>query len=66
MSSRAITIVLFGAMVVDVVALQWWARRPGTRVPTLGAVAGVLASRRVGRVAVLGFWAWTGWHFFAR
>lgn len=52
-------------------AVEWSARREGSKVPTLGDLAGFVmryeAGRLpVGRIAVLGFWWWVGWHFFAR
>lgn len=47
--------------------------RPGSeqRVPRFADIAGFVMAYRVGRVpvgriAVLGFWWWVGWHFFAR
>jgi hypothetical protein len=52
-------------------AVEWAARREGSRIPTLGDVCGVVLRYRVGRLpvgrlAVYGFWWWVGWHFFAR
>ncbi len=46
-------------------------RRELAKVPTLGALSAFVMDYRVGRVpvgriAVLGFWWWAGWHFFAR
>ena len=46
-------------------------RRGGSRVPKFADIAGFVMAYRVGRVpvgriAVLGFWWWVGWHFFAR
>jgi hypothetical protein len=43
----------------------------GQRVPRFADIAGFVMAYRVGRVpvgriAVLGFWWWVGWHFFAR
>ncbi|HYN94864.1 MAG TPA: DUF6186 family protein [Pilimelia sp.] len=62
---------LFASVLAAGAVLQWVARREGSDVPTLGAVcAAVLAYevRRVpvGRLGLLGFWWWIGWHFFAR
>lgn len=69
--SRIIVIGLFilaGAM-FGVVA--WFAHREDSKIPSLGEVAGFVMQYEVGRVpvgrvAVLGFWWWAGWHFFAR
>jgi hypothetical protein len=43
-----------------------WSRRPGTRVPSAGAVVGQVMRQRSGRVAVFIVWFWFGWHFLAR
>ncbi len=52
-------------------AVELMARRPGSAVPTVSdlcALAMAYEVRRVpvGRVVLLGFWWWVGWHFFAR
>jgi hypothetical protein len=51
----------------------WWAGCPGGRTPAseLRRPHGFVMQYQVGkvpvgRVAVLGFWWWVGWHFFAR
>ncbi|HET8661834.1 MAG TPA: DUF6186 family protein [Micromonosporaceae bacterium] len=51
--------------------VEWLARRPGSRIPTFGDLAGFVMGYEVGRlpvgrIAVFGFWWWVGWHFFAR
>lgn len=51
--------------------LEWLARREGSRIPTLGDVCAHIMRYEVGavpvgRIGVLGFWWWVGWHFFAR
>jgi hypothetical protein len=66
MSTRVLSILLFGLVGVAVLALDQVGRRPGSRIPTFGEVFGFLGRTRTGRVVVLGFWAWSGWHFFAR
>lgn len=52
-------------------AVEAAARREGSRVPTLGDLCAYVMRYQVGRVPVgriglLGFWWWLGWHFFAR
>ena len=52
-------------------AVEWRARRPGSTVPTLADMCALAMSYEVarvpvGRVVLLGFWWWVGWHFFAR
>jgi len=69
--TRALAIAAFTAAVVAVGVLQWRASRPDSGVPTLGSICGVVLGYRVGRlpvgrIALLGFWWWIGWHFFAR
>ncbi|MBI1758371.1 MAG: hypothetical protein HYR62_03985 [Actinobacteria bacterium] len=66
MSSRMIIIVLFGLVILNVLALDRRGRRPESKIPTLGELLGYLAAKPVGRTFVLALWAWTGWHFFAR
>lgn len=40
--------------------------RPGSRVPDLGSVVGWAMRTATGRVVILLFWSWVGFHFFAR
>ncbi len=69
--SRFVTIALFLAGTALLGGLQWASRREGSRIPSLGDVAGAVLRYRsgrlpVGRIALYGFWWWLGWHFFAR
>jgi hypothetical protein len=68
---RASAMAAFLSVFVVALGLEWAARRPGSRIPTLAALCGFLMRYRVGRVpvgrlAVCGFWWWLGWHFLAR
>lgn len=69
--TRLITIVAFVLVFVVGLVVEWAARRPGSRIPTLGAMCGFVMHYRVGRlpvgrIAMFGFWWWLGWHFLAR
>jgi hypothetical protein len=69
--SRMITISLFALAGVLLAVVGLLSRREGARVPSLGDISAFVMDYRVGRVpvgriAVLGFWWWAGWHFFAR
>jgi hypothetical protein len=69
--SRVVAIAGFLVAGLLVGAVEWAARREGSRVPTvidLCAAAMRYEIRRlpVGRILVLGFWWWLGWHLFAR
>jgi hypothetical protein len=69
--SRLITISLFALAGVLLAVVGLLSRREGARVPSLGDISAFVMDYRVGRVpvgriAVLGFWWWAGWHFFAR
>ncbi|HEX6685838.1 MAG TPA: DUF6186 family protein [Candidatus Limnocylindrales bacterium] len=69
--TRTLVIAGFIAAALAAVALEWVARREGSRVPRLGDVAAVIMRYEVGglpvgRLALLGFWLWIGWHFLAR
>lgn len=66
MSSRMVSILMFFMIFTTALSLDRVARRPGSRIPTFGDVFGFLAQKPIGRAIVLGFWAWSGWHFFAR
>ena len=68
---RALAIGGFILAVLLVVAVEWAARRDGSRIPTLGDIAAVVMAHEVGgvpvgRIGVMGFWWWLGWHFLAR
>jgi hypothetical protein len=64
--TRALTIAGYLAVVLAAVALDLAARRPQSRLATIGDVYSKLSSRRIGRVAVMLSWWWLGWHFFVR
>ena len=69
--TRAIIISLFCLSALGFVVLALLARRPRSRIPSFGTLSGFVMRYQVGRfpvgrVAVLGFWWWIGWHFFAR
>ena len=69
--SRLCAIGAFTLVFALIGMIELAARRPGSRIPTLGAVCGFVMDYRVGRlpmgrIAVIGFWWWLGWHMFAR
>ena len=69
--SRIIIMSLFGVAVAAFVVVAWLSRREDSKVPPFGEITGLVMQYQVGkvpvgRVAVLGFWWWVGWHFFAR
>jgi hypothetical protein len=66
MVTRIITIIGFSAVIAGIVILEIIARRPGTRIPTLGEWLGYLMRPKTGRALVLLGWLWLGWHYFAR
>jgi hypothetical protein len=62
---------LFGLGLLAVIVLSGLSRREDSKVPGFGELAAFVMAYKVGkmpigRVAVLGFWWWAGWHFFAR
>jgi len=70
-ATRIVTLVAYGLALVLIVVLEVAGRREGSRVPTLAQLCGFVMRYRVGRVplgrvALLGFWWWVGFHFFAR
>ena len=64
--TRAITIAGFALAVGAMIVLEILARRPGSRIPTVGQWLGYLMRARAGRLLVLLGWLWLGWHYFAR
>jgi hypothetical protein len=69
--SRIIVISLFALAGVAIAVLGLLSRRESARVPSLGDLSAFVMDYRVGkvpvgRIAVLGFWWWAGFHFFAR
>jgi Family of unknown function (DUF6186) len=71
MSSRAIVISLFVLVGLVLAVVGWLSRREESTIPSLGDLSGFIMQYRVGRlpvgrIAILGFWWWVGWHFFAR
>ncbi|HKD96483.1 MAG TPA: DUF6186 family protein [Micromonosporaceae bacterium] len=69
--TRIIALSVFGIAAALAAGVEIAARREGSRIPSLAAIAGFVMRYRagrmpVGRIAVYGFWWWIGWHFFAR
>jgi hypothetical protein len=69
--TRIIVIGLFVLVGVVIAVFALMSRREAPRVPSLGEVSAFVMDYRVGkvpvgRIAVLGFWWWVGFHFFAR
>jgi hypothetical protein len=70
-ATRVAAIAAFTAVLVMIAGVEFAARRPGSKVPTLAQVCAFVMRYRVGRlpvgrIAMFGFWWWLGWHFFAR
>lgn len=66
MNSHDVTVTGYLVVLAAMVTLQLLSRRPGSRIPALGAVITWAMSSRTLRVAILIGWAWLGLHFFAR
>ena len=69
--SRIIVVTLFVLAASCFVVVGWLSHRERSKIPTFGQLSGFVMQYQVGRVpvgriAVLGFWWWVGWHFFAR
>jgi Family of unknown function (DUF6186) len=68
---KAVILSLFALGAIAFVVINWLARRENSKIPSFGDLGGFVMAYQVGRVpvgrvAVLGFWWWIGWHFFAR
>jgi len=66
MTTRAITIVGFFAVISALVVLEILGRRKTNNIPALGEWLGYVMRPRAGRALVLLGWLWLGWHYFAR
>jgi hypothetical protein len=69
--TRALAIGGFVAAFALFAAVEWAARREGSKIPRLADLCAYVMRYEVGRVpvgriGVFGFWWWLGWHFFAR
>ncbi len=69
--SRVIVIGVFVVVALAFAAVSWLSHREDSKIPTMGDLSGFVMQYQVGkvpvgRIAVLGFWWWVGWHFFAR
>ena len=69
--TRLLAIAGFVLAGLAVLAVEWAARRPDSRIPTIGDVSALvmrydIGGIPVGRLALLSFWFWLGWHFLAR
>ncbi|HEY2791981.1 MAG TPA: DUF6186 family protein [Micromonosporaceae bacterium] len=69
--TRILTISLYVLAGLLAVTVETLGRRPGSRIPTIGAICAFVMRYRaggmpVGRFAMYGFWWWLGWHLFAR
>lgn len=70
-ATRVASLVAYGLALVVIAVLEVAGRREGSRVPTLSRLCGFVMRYRLGpvplgRVALLGFWWWVGFHLFAR
>jgi len=66
MTTRAITIIGFSAVITALIILEMLGRRKINNIPTLGEWLGYVMRPRSGRALVLLGWLWLGWHFFSR
>ncbi len=66
MSSHVITLAGYLAFLVAGIGLDVLAHRPGSGIPTIGALFGQIMRSRTGRIAVVAWWAWLGLHVFSR
>ena len=69
--SRVIVIALFVVSFAAFGVIALLSRRENSPIPRFGELTSFVmqyqvAQLPIGRVAVLGFWWWVGWHFFAR
>ncbi len=66
MSSHDVTILVYFAIAVAILAIQLLGYSKRSRIPPLGDLLSSVMRTRPGRVGVVVGWAWFGLHFFAR
>jgi len=66
MTSRYVTLVLYGMFALVALALEVRSRRSRSSIPSLSTVFTRIMRTRSGRVGVMAGWVWLGLHFFAR
>ena len=66
MNSHDASVAVYAFLAALGVVLQGLSLRPGSSIPSLGALLGRAMRTRSGRVGVLAGWLWLGLHFFAR
>lgn len=66
MSSRDFAVAVYLLLAGAGGVLQLLSLRPGSRLPSLGALLHHVMRTRPGQVGVLAGWLWLGLHFFAR
>jgi hypothetical protein len=65
-TTKAVTVIGFVAVIMALVALELLGRRKIGRIPTLSEWLGYVMRPRSGRALILAGWLWLGWHYFAR
>lgn len=63
--SRTTTLVGYCLIAAALLGCQL-ASQVSRRIPSVGQVASLIASRRAGRWLLLAGWLWVGWHLFVR
>lgn len=66
MSTHNLTVAGFATILAVLVVVDALGRRPNSRIPTLSDLLAYVMRSWPGRVGVLFFWWWIGWHFIAR
>lgn len=66
MTSRDVTIVGFGLILIVALSLDLLVRTSRVRLATLDEAISRAMRSSPARVAVLSVWFWLGWHFLAR
>ncbi|HKA67812.1 MAG TPA: DUF6186 family protein [Actinomycetes bacterium] len=66
MNTHNLTVAGFAAILAALAVVDALGRRPNSRIPTLSDLSAYVMRFWPGRVGVLFFWWWVGWHFIAR
>lgn len=66
MKAYAVIVAGFAAIFLAMLVTDLAARRPGSRIAPLGTALIAAMRTTLGRLIVLGWWLWIGFHFLAR
>lgn len=59
----AITVAVYATCVLAAMGVTWWSHHHPAHIAPVGRLLDAVFTSRAGRITVLVFWWWLGWHF---